>query len=33
MQAGHFDRAGNELAGPGLFVDLAPRQCHVLALR
>jgi len=27
-----FDRDGTELANPGLFVDLPPWQCHVLAL-
>ncbi len=28
-----FDRDGNELAGPGLFIDLQPWQVHLLALR
>jgi hypothetical protein len=28
-----FDRDGNEIANPGLFVDLPPWQCHLLALR
>jgi hypothetical protein len=27
-----FDRDGDELANPGLFVDLAPWQCHLLAM-
>jgi hypothetical protein len=27
-----FDRDGGELAGPGLFVDLGPRQYHLLAV-
>jgi hypothetical protein len=27
-----FERAGDELAGPGLFVDLPPWQCHLLAV-
>jgi hypothetical protein len=27
-----FDRAGDELAGPGLYVDLPPWGAHVLAL-
>ena len=28
-----FERDGGELANPGLFVDLGPRQFHLLALR
>ena len=28
-----FERDGDELAGPGLFVDLGPWQFHLLALR
>jgi len=28
-----FERDGDELAGPGLFVDLAPWQFHLLTLR
>ena len=28
-----YERDGDELAGPGLFVDLAPWQFHLLALR
>jgi hypothetical protein len=28
-----FGREGDELADPGLFVDLEPWQCHLLALR
>jgi hypothetical protein len=28
-----FERDGDELAGPGLYVDLAPWQFHLLALR
>jgi hypothetical protein len=28
-----FERDGDELADPGLFVDLAPWQFHLLALR
>jgi hypothetical protein len=27
-----FDRNGDELANPGLFVDLAPWQSHLLAM-
>ncbi len=27
-----FDRAGDELAGPGLFVDLPPWQCYVFSV-
>ncbi len=27
-----FDRNGGELANPGLFVDLGPWQCHLLAM-
>jgi hypothetical protein len=33
LQETRFDRDGDELADPGLFVDLAPWQFHVLALR
>jgi len=32
LQGGVFDRDGTELARPGLFVDLQPWQCHLLAL-
>jgi len=28
-----FERDGDELAGPGLFADLAPWRFHLLALR
>ncbi len=28
-----FERSGDELAGQGLFVDLPPRGCHLLAVR
>ena len=28
-----FEWHGGELASPGLFVDLGPRQFHLLALR
>jgi len=27
-----FNRNGDQLAKPGLFVDLAPWQCHLLAM-
>jgi hypothetical protein len=30
---GVFERDGGELASPGLFVDLGPWQCHLLALQ
>ena len=33
LQQTTFDRDGGELADPGLFIDLAPWQCHLLALR
>ncbi|HEY7050088.1 MAG TPA: alpha-amylase family glycosyl hydrolase [Jatrophihabitantaceae bacterium] len=33
LRGDRFDREGGELAGPGLFVDLPPWQCHVLALQ
>jgi hypothetical protein len=33
LQQTTFDRDGGELADPGLFVDLPPWQCHLLALR
>jgi hypothetical protein len=33
LQQTTFDRDGGELADPGLFVDLTPWQCHLLALR
>ena len=26
-----FDRAGDEMANDGLFVELAPWQCHLLS--
>ena len=28
-----FERDGGELASPGLFVNLGPWQCHLLALQ
>jgi hypothetical protein len=28
-----FERDGNELASPGVFVNLGPRQCHLLAMQ
>jgi len=28
-----FERGGGELAGQGLFVDMAPGQCYLLAVR
>jgi hypothetical protein len=30
---GEFEREGEELAGPGLFVDMRPGQCYLLAVR
>ena len=33
LQGSTFDRDGDELASPGLFVDLQPWQCHLLASR
>jgi Alpha amylase, catalytic domain len=34
LLTGHaFGRDGDELAGPGLYVDLGPWQCHLFALR
>jgi hypothetical protein len=33
LQGSTFDRDGNELAGLGLFVDLQPWQCYLLASR
>jgi hypothetical protein len=32
LQTTAFDRDGTELASPGLFVDLPPWRCHLLAL-
>jgi hypothetical protein len=32
LQDGRFDRDGDELANPGLFVDLGPWQFHLLAV-
>jgi hypothetical protein len=32
LDGGTFDREGDELAGPGLFVDLPGWQSHLLAL-
>jgi hypothetical protein len=33
VEGSGFVREGDELQNPGLFVDLAPWKCHVLALR
>ena len=33
LSAGRFERNGDEMSGPGLYVDLAPWGCHFLELQ
>jgi hypothetical protein len=33
LDGSRFDRSGADMAGPGLFVELEPGACHLLAIR